>query len=147
VRRAVHLLGHLPDRELAAVLASVHAVVLPSRYEPFGMVVLEGMLYGLPIVASAVGGPAEILDQDRTGLLVPVHDVGALADAIIRLVREPALRQQIGQAAAAEVRANWLWPCRVPPMRRVYEEIVGPTGLPDERASEGRWRLTAARAS
>jgi glycosyltransferase involved in cell wall biosynthesis len=88
------------------------------------MVILEGMLFGLPIVACDVGGPAEILEHDRTGILVPPADAGALADGIERLVCDPGLRWRIGHAAAAEVRKIWSWPSLVTSMRRAYEEIV-----------------------
>jgi glycosyltransferase involved in cell wall biosynthesis len=88
------------------------------------MVILEGMLYGLPIVAAAVGGPSEILDHGRTGILCPPKDAEALADAILKLVMDAPLRQRIGVAAAAEVRFKWLWPHVVRKMRGVYREAA-----------------------
>jgi glycosyltransferase involved in cell wall biosynthesis len=90
------------------------------------MVILEGMLHGLPIVASAVGGPAEILDDEHTGLLFPPMDVGRLSRQLIRLVHNADLRQQLGMAAAAELRSTWLWPQTVEAMRHVYEEVIPP---------------------
>jgi len=104
--------------------------VVPSRYEPFGMVVLEGMLYGLPIVASDLGGPAEILESGRTGLLVPACDAEALAAALLRLVESAGLRHRLGRAAWREVRAKWLWPRRVAEMRAVYRELAGSAAQP-----------------
>jgi glycogen synthase len=114
--------------------------VVPSRYEPFGMVILEGMLYGLPIVACDVGGPAEILDHERTGILVPPANAEALAGGITRLVTEPTLRWRIGHAAAVEVRARWAWRSLVDSMRSVYDEIAGARAIP------GRPRSLAAMA-
>lgn len=116
--------GWLTPSQLDRWYAAADLLVVPSRYEPFGMVVLEGMLHGLPIVASAIGGPAEILDEGRTGLLVPPRDAHALAEAITRLVKNPALRIRIGAAAAREVRRRWSWPKRVRRMRAVYRELV-----------------------
>lgn len=101
--------------------------VIPSRYEPFGMVVLEGMRHGLPIVATKLGGPAVILEHGRTGLLVPAWDSGALAAAILRLVRSPGLRRRLGAAAAGEVRRNWLWPRIAKRMQSVYRETLAGT--------------------
>src|SRR5256884_3452609 len=75
---------------------SADVLVVPSWYEPFGMVILEGMLHGLPIVASAIGGPAEILEHERTGLLFPPRDVEALACALLQLVENPAQRRNSG---------------------------------------------------
>jgi hypothetical protein len=88
------------------------------------MVILEGMAHGLPIVASDVGGPAEILDHGRTGLLFPPRDVTALADQLIALVRDRRLRQRLGRAGAEEALLSWTWPKRVAAMREVYAELI-----------------------
>ena len=87
------------------------------------MVVLEGMLFGLAIAASSVGGPAEILDHERTGLLFPPRDATALAQALVRLIKVPALRHRLGQTAAREVRQNWLYSRVIERMRAVYAEM------------------------
>ena len=100
-------------------------LVVPSWYEPFGMVILEGMLYGLAIVASAVGGPMAILKDDHTGLLCAPKDPASLAGQVIRLVRDDDLRIKLGRNAASEVRSRWLYGSVVPKMRRVYTEMVG----------------------
>jgi len=99
-------------------------LVVPSRYEPFGMVILEGMLHGLPIVATGLGGPAEIIDSGRTGVLVPPRDPPALAAALVCLIRDPSRRWGLGRSAALEVRDRWLWPRRVEVMEEVYRELL-----------------------
>src|SRR2546421_5438680 len=83
---------------------SADVLVVPSWYEPFGMVILEGMLYGLPIAAADVGGPSEILEDGRTGLLFPPRDADGLASALIALLSDPKLCLTLGQAGAREVR-------------------------------------------
>jgi glycogen synthase len=123
-RASVHFTGWLAPREVASWYARADMLVVPSWYEPFGMVVLEGMLYGLPIVAAAVGGPAEILAHDRTALLYPAKDTAALTEALMRLVGDPVLRRRIGAAAADEVRRYLLWPEMVVKMGRVYQEAI-----------------------
>lgn len=123
-RDRVHFTGWLSPDALARWYREADVLVVPSWYEPFGMVVLEGMLYGLPIAAADVGGPAEILAHEHTGLLFPPRDAGALADALVRLVKAPSLRQRLGQAAAREVRRTWLYSRVVERMRAVYEEVV-----------------------
>ena len=100
--------GWLSSEQLAARYAEADILAVPSWYEPFGMVILEGMLYGLPIVAAAVGGPKEILIDERTGLFCEPRDSIRLAAQILRLIRDPDLRMKIGGAAAAEVRSRWL---------------------------------------
>jgi glycogen(starch) synthase len=122
-RSQIHFTGWLAPRQVDEWYRSADVLVVPSRYEPFGMVILEGMLHGLPIVAASVGGPAEILDDERTGLLFPPRDAGALAAALIRLVKSVSLRRRVGTAAAREVRSRWMWPKRVERMRAVYGEL------------------------
>jgi len=88
------------------------------------MVVLEGMLHGLALVASDLGGPAEILEHERTGLLVPPRNSEALAAAVLRLLEDTKLRRCLAAAAKAEVRLRWLWPRIVEQMRTIYLEAV-----------------------
>lgn len=82
--------------EMTALDILVHASTTP---EPFGQVVVEGMQAGLPVIAAAEGGPVEIIDDGRDGLLVAPGDVPALAAAMRRLADDPALRARLGQAA------------------------------------------------
>ncbi|RUW85593.1 glycosyltransferase family 4 protein [Mesorhizobium sp. M1E.F.Ca.ET.063.01.1.1] len=123
-RAQVHFTGWLSTEQLAMLYRAADILVVPSWYEPFGMVILEGMLFGLPIAASSVGGPAEILDHGRTGLLFPPRDAVGLAQALIRLIQFPALRQRLGQAAAREVRQSWLYTRVIERMREVYIEVM-----------------------
>jgi glycosyltransferase involved in cell wall biosynthesis/GT2 family glycosyltransferase len=81
---------------LGRVDVLVHASVLP---EPFGQVVVEGMAAGLPVIAAAAGGPAEVISDGVNGLLVPPGDVDALACAMKRLAGDAALRHDLGRAA------------------------------------------------
>jgi glycosyltransferase involved in cell wall biosynthesis len=88
-------------RELASLDILVHASVIP---EPFGQVIAEGMAAGLPVIATSVGGPAEILAPERSGLAYPAGDVDALAACLRRLAVSPALRQRLGQAGRERIR-------------------------------------------
>jgi glycosyltransferase involved in cell wall biosynthesis len=123
-RSRIHFTGWLTPEQLSMWYAAADVLVVPSWYEPFGMVILEGMLYGLPIVAADVGGPAEILKDGQTGILVPAKDVEALADGIARLVLNEGLRRRLGTAAADAVRHDWLWPHVVGKMRNIYQEAA-----------------------
>jgi glycogen(starch) synthase len=112
-------------------------LVVPSWYEPFGLVVLEGMLHGLAVAAGATGGPAAILEDGRTGLLFPPKDVCALAGTLLRLVRDGDLRRRLGTAAAREVRRNWLWTSIVSRVAAVYREAAeGSSGRVAARGSD-----------
>jgi glycogen synthase len=123
-RAQIKFTGWLTPNEMTKWYRAADILVVPSWYEPFGMVILEGMLYGLAVAASAVGGPAEILDHGRTGVLFAPRDGAALAEAVLRLIKNPESIARIGQAGAREVREKWLWPRIFEKMRRVYEELV-----------------------
>jgi glycogen(starch) synthase len=123
-RSQIQFTGWLPPQQVAYWYREADVLVVPSRYEPFGMVILEGMLHGLPIVAAAAGGPSEILTHGRTGLLFPPKDVSAFAQALMRLIEDPALRKRLGRAAARCVRRQWLWPRTVKQMCDVYQKAI-----------------------
>jgi glycogen synthase len=124
VRNQIHFTGWLTPQEVTTWYRRADILVVPSWYEPFGMVILEGMLNGVAVAASAVGGPREILHHDRTGLLFRARNAKALAEAILRLVRNPDRRLEIAAAGAREVREKWLWRHIIEKMKRVYEELL-----------------------
>jgi glycosyltransferase involved in cell wall biosynthesis len=126
-RDRIAFTGWLGPGAIGEWYARADVLVVPSRYEPFGMVVLEGMARGLAIAASRVGGPAEILEHGRTGLLFPPADPLALARTVVRLLLDPALRASLGQAAREEVRRKWTWARAAERVHSVYREIAGVT--------------------
>ena len=73
---------------------------MPSHYESFGMVALEAMACGTPVVASQVGGLAFLVQDGQTGFVVPDGDPDALGERLADLIRNPQLREQLGQQAA-----------------------------------------------
>lgn len=75
-----------------------NVVLVPSRYEGFGRVLVEAMAHGVPVVAFEVGGIPEVVENGRQGLLISPYDEGAMADAVARLLDDDALRQQMGEA-------------------------------------------------
>jgi glycosyltransferase involved in cell wall biosynthesis len=101
-----HFLGKRTDT--AELLCSATVAVAPSVWaEAFGLTVVEAMAAGVPVVASAVGGIPELVDPDVTGILVPPGDAAALADALRRLIQDPALREQMGGKARAAAVARF----------------------------------------
>lgn len=101
----VVMTGHRAD--VAPFYAAATVFALPSHSEGSPNVVLEAMAAGVPVVATAVGGVPEILDNGRTGLLVPPRDPVAMAAAIRRLLTEPETRRALAAAASAEVEAHY----------------------------------------
>jgi len=91
----VHFVGEVADDELARRYAACDVLCVPSRYESFGFVVLEGMAHGKPVVASAAGGMTDLVDGN--GILVPPEEVADLAEALDRVLRDPGLRESMGR--------------------------------------------------
>jgi glycosyltransferase involved in cell wall biosynthesis len=89
------------------VIAAADVMVCPSRFESLGMVHLESMAMGRPIVSTNNGGPAETVLDGDTGYLVPPEDPDALADRVVTLLRDPARRERMGRAGRAHVVANF----------------------------------------
>jgi glycogen(starch) synthase len=119
-RDRLHFPGWLDAEGMTAWYAKADILVVPSWYEPFGMVVLEGMLHGLAIAASDIGGPREILENEQTGLLFPPRDVTRLGEALGRLADSEPLRARLGRAGAARVRQHWSYDRVVRDMTAVY---------------------------
>ncbi|MEZ4591522.1 MAG: glycosyltransferase family 4 protein [Chloroflexota bacterium] len=92
----VHFLGRVPSA--ANFLRQLDVFVLPSRFEAFGLVAAEAMAVGTPVIVSNAGGLPEVVTDGQTGLVVPVDNRPALAQAIGQLASQPTLRQQLIQA-------------------------------------------------
>jgi hypothetical protein len=99
--------GALPREAVLARYASCDLFVAPSRYESFGLIFVEAMCFGKPVVAFAVGGAAEIVEPGVNGLLVAEDDPQALAEAIARLVGDAPLRETLGRNARASYEASF----------------------------------------
>jgi len=126
VRDDVRLLGYVDD--VPSLLARASIFVLPSkRPEPFGLALLDAMAHGLPCIATDAGGPRDMIDHGRTGLLTPMGDPVALADAIERLWNDPDLRARLGAAAAADVRARFSIERTAADVVSVYEAALAST--------------------
>lgn len=107
----------------AAFLAGVELYVMPSRYETFGIGILEAQAAGLPVIASACEGPRAVLRDGETGLLVPPGEAPALADAIARLLGDPALAETIARQGHADCAARHLLPAIAGPYA---DAVLGP---------------------
>jgi len=105
VARHVAFVGHDPD--VRARMARVGLLLHCRPDEPFGMVMIEAMAAGLPVVAPASGGPLEIVADGETGLLYPPGDADAAAAAVVRLVRDPELARAMGEAGRERVRTHF----------------------------------------
>ena len=119
----VFLPGWRSHDDLALGLNAADVVVLPSVHEQFGQVLVEGMACGLPVIAVDNHGPATIVDDGETGLLVPPDDEAALADALVRVVNDGDERRRMGETAYERSRERYSWPALAERVARVYDEV------------------------
>jgi glycogen(starch) synthase len=120
----VHFAGWLDDVRLADLYACADAAIVPSTYEPFGIVALEAMAAGTPLVASDVGGLSEIITHERNGLKARPGDPIDLARQIGRLLADPALAAQMAAQALADVEAHYSWSQIAAQTEAVYEDVL-----------------------
>jgi glycosyltransferase involved in cell wall biosynthesis len=106
-----------------SALAQSGLLVLPSLAEGFGLVLIEAMAAGVPVVATDVPGIRDVVQHEKTGLLVPPSDATALAAAIRRIIEDRQLRMQLIQQAADDVHARFTWDAVLPQ----YQELLRPS--------------------
>jgi D-inositol-3-phosphate glycosyltransferase len=123
VARWVDFRGPQPQAALPDYYAAADLCVMPSLYESFGMVALEAMACGVPVIGSRVGGLAETVQDDVTGVLVPEGDTPALAAAIARLLPDRERRRRLG-VEAVERAKRFGWPCIAREVIELYGELV-----------------------
>src|SRR6266487_2334054 len=121
--RTVTFAGHRSDvdRFFAAADVVVHASIEP---EPFGMVLVEAMAWGKPVIASDSGGPREIVRHGETGLLVPPNDPALLARALVTLIEDSELRDRMGKAGAARFKEAFLASRMTRELEEAYEQVA-----------------------
>jgi glycosyltransferase involved in cell wall biosynthesis len=119
----VRLLGLRTD--VARLLAASDVFLLTSISEGIPLTVIEAMAAGLPVVSTRVGGVAEIVEEGRTGLLAPARDDGALAEALLLLAADPALRATMGQLGRERAAAVFSEARMHDGYRQLYENMLG----------------------
>ncbi len=114
--------------DVPAVMRGLHGFVLPSRAEGISNTILEAMACGLPVIATAVGGNADLVADDETGLIVPPADVAALAAALVQLATAPERAHSMGQAGRRRVLERFSLQAMVRGYQAIYDQQLGRTG-------------------
>jgi glycosyltransferase involved in cell wall biosynthesis len=123
VAERVEFAGFIPKEQIPQVMNSFDVLVNPSIVnESFGVAVLEAEACGVPVVATNVGGVPEVCVDGKTGFLVPAKDADALAEKIILLAKDPALRQRLGTEGRNFVLKNYYWEDNVDKTLKLFEE-------------------------
>lgn len=110
--------------DVPELLRLCEVLVLPSRNEPFGRVLIEAMATAKPVVATNSGGAPEIVVPNETGLLVPPEDAQGLAEALLQLLSDGALRERLGAAGLARAREHFDVRRVVAQVQGIYEEML-----------------------
>ncbi|RJT82084.1 glycosyltransferase family 1 protein [Arthrobacter cheniae] len=137
----VILRGQVSRAEMPAVLRSADAVVCAPWYEPFGIVPLEAMACGVPVIAAAVGGLVDTVVDGKTGLHVPPQDSGAIAAAVAEMIADPEWARELGDHGHRRVRARYSWSRIAADTERAYQSALGaaaPTQPATARRSAAR---------
>lgn len=120
---SVSLIGGMAKEKVAQLMAAADLFVLPSRMESFGLSLLEASAAGVPVVCSNAGGVPEVFRDGFNALLYPAGDDGAMAKAMIRLIRDSELAKKIS-ANALETARRFTWEVAAERTLRVYEEVL-----------------------
>jgi glycosyltransferase involved in cell wall biosynthesis len=116
--------GRIGTADLPFYYAAADVSVVPSHYEPFGLVAIEAMASRTPVVASDVGGLQFTVLPEETGLLVPPKDVAGFAQAIDRILADPQLKQKWGLAARKRVETTFSWRGVAQQLSQLYQQLL-----------------------
>ncbi len=119
----IRFTGFLPDSEVIALMTSADVLVVPSIYEPFGIVALEGMAAGVPVVASQIGGLAEVVEHDRTGILVYSRNPESIAWGVDRVLSDPDHSRWLTKNAREIIQKAYSWEGIAKKTVEVYKEV------------------------
>jgi glycosyltransferase involved in cell wall biosynthesis len=143
----VRLVGAVARPDVPALLRSADLVVCTPWYEPFGIVPLEAMACGVPVVASAVGGFLDTVVDGATGTLVPPRRPDRLAAAMRRLLAEPFWREAYGTAGVDRARSRYSWDRIAAATLAVYADLLGLGAAPAASDDEDELETAAGNSA
>lgn len=120
VASAVDWLGFVPETRLPALLGAADVAVVPSLYEPFGIVALEAAVAGVPLVVAETGGLRDLAVSGIAAASFPAEDAGALVDAVAKVLVDPVAARAAARRAARRVRRDYTWPAVASRTAEVY---------------------------
>ncbi len=117
------LTGYRDD--VAEILSEIDLLVLPSHSEGFGLVLVEAMATGKPVIGTIVGGIPEIIEDGVTGFLIPPHSPDKLAQAIIKILENPELAHNMGSRGRQKAETQFNLQQSINEIQKIYEQILG----------------------
>ena len=120
----VYFTGYIDDKSLLKLYKCADIAVFPSLYEPFGIVALEGMVAGVPVVVSDTGGLAELVEHGVDGMKAYPGNADSLADSILAVLRNPDMAEEIKEKALVKVKSIYNWDTISELMLNTYNEVL-----------------------
>jgi glycosyltransferase involved in cell wall biosynthesis len=122
-RAVIRPLGVVPEAHKHTLLQASTLLVLPSRTDSFGIVILEAWAHGKPVIGARAGGIPDVIDEGRTGLLVNFGDVTGLAQAIGRLMQDDSLCRELGRQGQTQLAAKYTWERAAERVLTAYQRV------------------------
>jgi glycosyltransferase involved in cell wall biosynthesis len=123
-KKEIEFLGFVARNKIPYYLNIADVFVLPSLHEGFGIVLIEAMACGIPVVGSRVDGIVDIIEDGKNGFLVPPRDPKSLASAIERLLKDEDLRERLGEEGLRKVRKEFTWELVFKRVKEIYKLVV-----------------------
>ena len=133
IENKVYFTGYLKLNQVTKMYKCADVAVFPSTYEPFGVVALEGMLSGTPVVVSDVGGLNEIVQHRENGMKSYAGNPNSIADSILELLYNPGLCAEVSRAAKAKVKAQYNWTKIAQDTHFIYQKAICQTMAEKQR--------------
>jgi len=124
LNKKIKFLGRKSPEDTLKHYQTADIFVLPSLDESFGIVLIEAMACKKPVIGTKVGGIPYVINPNKDGLLVPPKNPQALADAIIKILKNPKLAKQMGEAGYKKVKENFTWSIQVDKTNKLLKELV-----------------------
>lgn len=124
IEHSVRFLGYVPDAELLRLYKIANLVCIPSLYEPFGIVALEGMAAGIPVVSSDTGGLRDFVEHMVTGITTYTGDSSSLAWGLLEVLRNPELAERLSRDAYQKVQHIYNWKVIAKRTGEVYKKVI-----------------------
>ena len=123
-RKSVVFAGSLYGEKLNQMFSKANVLVLPSLKDSFGMVLIEAMVQGTPVIGTKVGGIPDIITHGKDGFLVPARDTHKLAKSIIKILKDKSMANSMGIAGYEKVKKKYLWRMQIKKTHDIFEGML-----------------------
>ena len=123
-KNKIKLIGKIPQNQLPAFYNEAYLFLLPSKYEIFGMVILEAMYFSVPVITSSTAGADDIVDNDKNGIIISNLEPTIWIDTIINLLNDTEKRNAMATMASEDIHSKYLWRKAVKSYIKSYIKVM-----------------------